>query len=72
MLNRTTATGNMVLERDFAAPPEQVYRAFTDPDRLAEWFGPLGFHVPRSTVRVDARPGGCSAGLISFFAFHLR
>ncbi|MCU1446166.1 SRPBCC domain-containing protein [Cryobacterium sp.] len=48
----------MRLERYFDAPPDRVYRAFTDPEQLAEWFGPLGFHVPRSTVRVDARPGG--------------
>jgi uncharacterized protein YndB with AHSA1/START domain len=48
----------MRLERFFAAPPAQVYRAFTEPDQLAEWFGPLGFHVPRASVRVDARPGG--------------
>ena len=53
-----TTTGKMVLERDFAAPPERVYRAFIDPRQLAQWFGPLGFHVPLSTVRVDARPGG--------------
>jgi uncharacterized protein YndB with AHSA1/START domain len=58
MSDPTAATGNMVLERDFTASPEEIYRAFTDPDRLAQWFGPLGFHVPRSTVRVDARPGG--------------
>lgn len=53
-----TTTGKMVLERDFAAPPERVYRAFIDPNQIAQWFGPLGFHVPLSTVRVDARPGG--------------
>ena len=58
MSDTRAATGNMVLERDFAASPQEVYEAFTDPDRLAQWFGPLGFHVPRSTVRVDARPGG--------------
>jgi uncharacterized protein YndB with AHSA1/START domain len=52
------ATGNMVLERHFGAPPAEVYRAFTDPDQLAQWFGPLGFHVPRSTVRIDPKPGG--------------
>jgi len=58
MLDTTTATGNMVLERDFAAGPDRVYAAFTDPDLLAQWFGPAGFHVPRPTVRVNAVPGG--------------
>ena len=52
------STTRMRLERHFAAPPDQVYRAFTDPEQLAEWFGPLGFHVPRASVRVDARTGG--------------
>jgi uncharacterized protein YndB with AHSA1/START domain len=52
------ATTRMRLERFFAASPHRVFRAFTDPAQLADWFGPLGFHVPRSSVRVDARPGG--------------
>ena len=52
------ASTQMRLEQFVAAPPARVYRAFTDPDQLAEWFGPLGFHVLRSSVRVDARPGG--------------
>jgi uncharacterized protein YndB with AHSA1/START domain len=52
------ANTRMRVERFFAAPPDRVYRAFTEPDELAEWFGPLGFHVPRSSVHIDARPGG--------------
>jgi uncharacterized protein YndB with AHSA1/START domain len=48
----------MNLSRYFAAPPELVYRAFTDPIQLAQWFAPLMFHVPISTVEVDARTGG--------------
>jgi len=35
-----------------------VYQAFTDPDQLAQWYGPNGFPVPRDTVEIDARVGG--------------
>jgi uncharacterized protein YndB with AHSA1/START domain len=48
----------LVITRIFDAPRELVYRAFTDPDQLAQWFGPVGFSVPRDTVEIDARVGG--------------
>ncbi|WP_283136359.1 SRPBCC family protein [Rhizohabitans arisaemae] len=53
-----TATHELVITRIFDAPREMVYRAFTDPDQLARWFGPVGFSVPRETVDIDARTGG--------------
>jgi hypothetical protein len=40
------------------APRELVYRAFTDPGQLAQWFGPSGCSVPRDSIEIDARPGG--------------
>jgi uncharacterized protein YndB with AHSA1/START domain len=43
---------------DFDAPTERVYRAFTNPDEFAEWYGPVGFPVRRETVELDARVGG--------------
>lgn len=52
------ATVELVMKRIFAAPRELVYRAFTEPDQLAEWFGPAGFSVARETVDIDAREGG--------------
>lgn len=55
---RSTTTNELVITRIFDAPRELVYRAFTDPDRLAEWFGPVGYSVPRETIEVDVRPGG--------------
>ncbi|MCW2825772.1 MAG: hypothetical protein JWQ91_2689 [Aeromicrobium sp.] len=54
----TDATYEVSISRYFDAPPELVYEAFTDPDQLATWFGPLAFGVPRDTVSVDARAGG--------------
>jgi uncharacterized protein YndB with AHSA1/START domain len=48
----------LAISRVFDAPRELVYQAFVDPDQLAQWFGPIGFVVPRETVAVDARVGG--------------
>jgi uncharacterized protein YndB with AHSA1/START domain len=36
----------LALERVLPAPPAAVFAAFTDPDRLARWWGPEGFAVP--------------------------
>jgi uncharacterized protein YndB with AHSA1/START domain len=53
-----TATGELVITRDFDAPRARLFRAFTDPDEIAEWFGPVGFTVPRESVELDPKPGG--------------
>ena len=41
------------LHRVFSAPPERVFRAFTDPDALVRWMAPHGFtaHVEHFDVR---------------------
>jgi uncharacterized protein YndB with AHSA1/START domain len=57
-MSETAATEELVITRVFDAPRELVYEAFTDPDQLAQWFGPVGYSVPRDTVEVDARVGG--------------
>ncbi|MBL7941797.1 MAG: SRPBCC family protein [Flavobacteriales bacterium] len=36
-------TNKVSLHRVLAAPPEKVYRAFTDPDAMASWLPPYGF-----------------------------
>jgi uncharacterized protein YndB with AHSA1/START domain len=53
-----TPSYDVEIARVFDAPPERVYRAFTDPDQFAEWYGPVGFPVHRETVELDARVGG--------------
>jgi uncharacterized protein YndB with AHSA1/START domain len=35
-----------------------VWRAWTEPDQLAAWWGPAGMHTPRESVEMDVRPGG--------------
>ena len=42
----------------FDAPREVVFRAWTDPDQVARWFGPTGFEIPRESVVIDLRVGG--------------
>jgi len=44
--------------RVFDAPREVVWRAWTDPDQLAAWWGPAGMHSPRERIEMDVRPGG--------------
>ena len=46
----------IVMERTFAASPEQVFDAFTDPDQLTKWWWPNGFTCP--SAEVDLRVGG--------------
>ena len=45
-----------VLIRAFEAPRELVWKAFTEPERMAQWWGPPGSKVGRYAM--DFRPGG--------------
>jgi uncharacterized protein YndB with AHSA1/START domain len=42
--------------REFDAPRELVFAAWTDPKHLAQWWGPDGFTT--TTSAFDMRPGG--------------
>jgi uncharacterized protein YndB with AHSA1/START domain len=44
------------LERTFEADIERVFRAFTDPDELVRWWGPMD--VRTSVAEIDLRVGG--------------
>jgi len=46
----------LMATRHIAAPPEQVWKAWTDPALLPKWFGPDGYHC--ETEEIDIRPGG--------------
>ena len=54
----TTTTPQLALSRIFDAPRGLVYRAFTDPDHFAAWWGPIGNSLPRDELDFDVRPGG--------------
>jgi uncharacterized protein YndB with AHSA1/START domain len=47
---------DLVMTRTFDAPRELVFKAWTDPKQVQQWWGPHGFTNPR--CEVDARPGG--------------
>ena len=51
-------TPQLAISRVFGAPRALVYRAFTDPDQLAAWWGPIGNALPRDEIEFDVRPGG--------------
>ena len=46
----------IVIERVFDASPEAVWRAWTDPEIIKQWWGPEGFSAP--SIKVDLRVGG--------------
>lgn len=53
----TAADGRaMYTTRIFDAPIERVWRAFTDPEQIRQWWGPEHFTSP--VARVDFRVGG--------------
>ena len=54
----TTSTNGreLVLERIIEAPREKLYRAWTDPSLLKQWFAPRPYTTP--VAELDVRPGG--------------
>jgi uncharacterized protein YndB with AHSA1/START domain len=49
-------SADFVISRVFDAPRELVWKAFTEPERMKEWWGPKGFSV--ISWKMDFRPGG--------------
>jgi len=50
------AQHELVLVREFDAPREKIFKAWTDPVLMKEWFVPRPWIL--ADVNVDARPGG--------------
>jgi len=48
----------LVLTRILNAPRELVFRAWTDPELLKEWFAPKPWTTPKAEL--DVRPGGAN------------
>ena len=46
----------LLFTRVFNAPRDVVFRAWTDPEQLAQWWAPEGFSV--AFLEMDIRPGG--------------
>ena len=51
-------TRDLVLTRLIDASPEKLYRAWTEPQLLVQWFAPKPWATPRAEL--DVRPGGAS------------
>jgi len=56
----TNETGDreLVLTRLMDAPPDKVYRAWTEPELVKQWFAPAPWTIARAEM--DVRPGGAS------------
>ena len=48
----------LVLERELNAPRDKIWRCWTEPALIRQWFAPSPWTVAR--VEVDVRPGGAS------------
>jgi uncharacterized protein YndB with AHSA1/START domain len=46
----------IVITRVLDAPRSDVFKAWTDPERMKQWWGPNGFTMPY--CKIDLRPGG--------------
>jgi uncharacterized protein YndB with AHSA1/START domain len=53
---KTTAERELVITRILDAPRSLVFRMWTDPKHVAQWWGPNGFTNP--VCEMDPRPGG--------------
>jgi uncharacterized protein YndB with AHSA1/START domain len=54
--NVAVSNQDFVITRIFDAPRDLVWKAFTDPQHMKQWWGPKGFTVIQS--KMDLRPGG--------------
>ena len=54
----STEGRDLILTRVIDAPPEKVFRAWTEPELLRQWFAPKPWTTPN--VEIDVRPGGSS------------
>jgi uncharacterized protein YndB with AHSA1/START domain len=54
----TQRSHDMVLSRVFDAPLDALWRAWTEPDQVMQWWGPKGFTAP--VAEMDVREGGSS------------
>lgn len=56
MSTNAQGAGQVEVVRELDAPPEEAWRAWSDPEQVRRWWGPSGFSCPRADV--DFRVGG--------------
>jgi uncharacterized protein YndB with AHSA1/START domain len=54
----TASDRDLVITRVIDAPREKVFKAWTDPELLKQWFAPLPYTAP--IAELDVRPGGAN------------
>jgi uncharacterized protein YndB with AHSA1/START domain len=54
----TASDRDLVITRVIDAPREKVFKAWTDPELLKQWFAPLPYTTP--IAELDVRPGGAN------------
>jgi uncharacterized protein YndB with AHSA1/START domain len=57
-MTTSTSDRELVLTRLIDAPREKLYRAWTEPALMKQWFAPRPWTTPH--VEVDLRPGGAN------------
>ena len=58
VMDAPVSTRELVLNRILDAPREKVFRAWTEPELLKQWFAPLPYTTP--LAELDVRPGGAN------------
>ncbi|MES2739636.1 MAG: SRPBCC domain-containing protein [Pseudomonadota bacterium] len=54
--NRAISDVEFMITRVFTVPRELVFKAWVEPERLAQWWGPAGFTM--KVLQLEAVPGG--------------
>jgi uncharacterized protein YndB with AHSA1/START domain len=57
-MTEAVAAQEITITRVFDAPRELVWKAWTEPDQIARWWGPPGWSAPVDRITMDVRPGG--------------
>jgi uncharacterized protein YndB with AHSA1/START domain len=60
MTTAETKSADFVISRVFDAPRELLWKCFTDPERMKQWWGPTGSVIVAS--KMDLRVGGTYLG----------
>jgi uncharacterized protein YndB with AHSA1/START domain len=57
-MTEAVSAQEITITRVFDAPRVLVWKAWTEPEQLAKWWGPRGWSTPLETITMDVRPRG--------------
>jgi uncharacterized protein YndB with AHSA1/START domain len=57
-MNEVATAQEITITRVYHAPRELVWKAWTEPEQLVEWWGPPGWSTSLDTVTMEVKPGG--------------